>query len=102
MHESKYKNNLNNKEKNNLKKKIFVQGKFEKFIEEDKNFNKTINLLINKNDNDKNKINKSKIIKIMNKLDSKDKEILMKDKSFIDIFVKQKNKKIKRRNNFCK
>ena len=102
MHESKYKNNLNNKEKNNLKKKLFVQGKFEKFIEEDKNFNKTIDLLINKNDNDKNKINKSKIIKIMNKLDSKDKEILMKDKSFIDIFVKQINQKIKRRNNSCK
>ena len=71
-------------------------------MEEDKNFNKTIDLLINKNDNDKNKINKSKIIKIMNKLDSKDKEILMKDKSFIDIFVKQINQKIKRRNNSCK
>ena len=48
MHESKYKNNLNNKEKNNLKKKLFVQGQFEKFMEEDKNFNKTIDLLINK------------------------------------------------------
>jgi hypothetical protein len=38
----------------------------------------------------------------MNKLDSKDKEILMKDKSFIDIVVKQINQKIKRRNNSCK
>lgn len=100
MYESRYKNNFNNKEKNNLKKNLFIQGKFEKFMEEDKHFNKAIDPLIK--DNGKNKINKKKIIKIMNKLNFKDKEILMKDKSFIDIFVKQIEQKVKRRNNSCK
>ena len=95
-----YRNNFNNKEKNTLKKKLFFQGQFEKFMKEDEHFNKKIDELIN--NNDKTKINKSQIDKFMNKLDSNDKELLMNDESYIDIFVKQIKKKVKRRNNSCK
>ena len=93
------KSNLN-REKNNLKKKLFIQGQFEKFMEEDEHFNKKIDELIN--NKDKTIINKSQVHKFMNELDSEYKELLMNDESYIDILVNKIKKKVKRRNNSCK
>ena len=89
-----YLNNYNNKEKKNLKKKLFIQGKFQKFMEENENFNNKIDeIIIN---DDKIKINRSKIYKVMNQLNPDEKELLMEDKSYVENFVKDVKKKLKR------
>ena len=89
--------------KSNFKKKLFIQGQFEKFMEEDEHFNKKIDELIDNKDNkDKTIINKSQVNKFMNELNSEDKELLMNDESYIDILVTKIKKKVKRRNNSCK
>ena len=89
-----YINNYNNKEKKNLKKKLFIQGKFQKFMEENENFNNKIDeIIIN---DDKIKINRSKIYKVMNQLNPDEKELLMEDKSYVENFVKDVKKKLKR------
>ena len=89
-----YLNNYNNKEKKNLKKKLFIQGKFQKFMEENESFNNKIDeIIIN---DDKIKINRSKIYKVMNQLNPDEKELLMEDKSYVENFVKDVKKKLKR------
>ena len=92
-------NNINVKK--DLKKKLFIQGQFQKFMEEDENFNNKIEKII-MDDNDKIKINRSKIYTIMNRLNSEEKALLMQDQSYIESFVKQIKKKIKRKSNSCK
>ena len=94
-------NNNNNNVKKDLKKKLFIQGQFQKFMEEDENFNNKIEKII-MDDNDKIKINRSKIYTIMNRLNSEEKALLMQDQSYIESFVKQIKKKIKRKSNSCK
>ena len=93
------KSNLN-REKNIFKKKLFIQGQFEKFMEEDEHFNEKIDELIN--NKDKTIINKSQVHKFMNELNSEDKELLMNDESYIEILVNKIKKKVERRNNSCK
>ena len=78
--------------KNNLKKILFIQGKFEKFLEEGKIFDKLIN-------NDKINLRKSRIFKIMNGLDSEEKELLMKDKKYLEVFIRNIAKKMKNNKN---
>jgi hypothetical protein len=84
LNENKFKfsfNNYNNKEKKNLKKKMFIQGQFQKFIEEDEYFNNKLDeIMLN---DDKIKMNRSKVYQLMNELIFEDKEILMNDKSYI-------------------
>ena len=94
-------NNNNNNVKKDLKKKLFIQGQFQKFMEEDENFKNKIEKII-MDDNDKIKINRSKIYTIMNRLNSEEKALLMQDQSYIESFVKQIKKKIKRKSNSCK
>ena len=89
-----YDNNLNS-DKNNLKKKLFIQGKFQKFLEEDENFNNKIEEIMIKEDN-KIQINRIKIYKVMNELNPEEKELLMQDKSYVNNFVKNIKKKLKR------
>ena len=74
---------------------MFIQGQFEKFIEEDEDFNYKIEEIIMEDD-DKIKINRSKIYKVMNELDPKEKEVIMNDKSYVEDFVKNIKKKLKR------
>ena len=90
-----YGNNNKYNNKKNLKKKMFIQGQFEKFIEEDEDFNYKIEEIIMEDD-DKIKINRSKIYKVMNELEPKEKELIMNDKSYVEDFVKNIKKKLKR------
>ena len=89
-----YINNYNNRKAKNLKKKLFIQGQFQKFMEENEDFNNKIDeIIIN---DSKNKINRSKIYKVMNKLNPDEKEFLMEDKTYVENFVKDIKKKLRR------
>ena len=87
--------NNNNQEKINLKKKMFIQGQFQKFIEEDEYFNNKIDEIILSDD--KIKMNRNKVYQLMNELSAEDKELIMNDKSYIENFINHIKKKIKRK-----
>mgnify|MGYP007101897482 CR=1 FL=1 len=87
--------NNNNQEKKNLKKKMFIQGQFQKFIEEDEYFNNKIDEIILSDD--KIKMNRNKVYQLMNELSAEDKQLIMNDKSYIENFVNQIKKKVKRK-----
>ena len=78
--------------KNNIKKNMFIQGKFDNFLEEDSHFNNKINEL--SNNKDKNKLTKNKITKIMTKLNCEEKELLMEDEKYMERFIQHITNKI--------
>ena len=78
--------------KNNIKKNMFIQGKFDNFLEEDSHFNNKINEL--SNNKDKNKLTKNKITKIMKKLNCEEKELLMEDEKYMERFIQHITNKI--------
>ena len=87
-------NLMNNIKKKNLKQKMFIQGQFQKFMQEDDYFNSKLDEII-END-DKIKISKTKIYKMMDKLNPEDKEFLINDKRCVDGFVRNVKKTLHR------
>ena len=87
-------NLMNNIKKKNLKQKMFIQGQFQKFMQEDDYFNSKLDEII-END-DKIKISKTKIYKMMDKLNPEDKEFLINDKRCVDGFVRNVKKALHR------
>ena len=85
---------MNNIKKKNLKQKMFIQGQFQKFMQEDDYFNSKLDEII-END-DKIKISKTKIYKMMDKLNPEDKEFLINDKRCVDGFVRNVKKTLHR------